>query len=76
MTESQLSKLIDNLHPLQENCIGVSISQTWQNPFNKFLGSVNVDYTEDTYCIGNYPLSAALACTKVCSAFEEAWGVL
>lgn len=39
-------------------------------------GKLNVDYTEDTISISNYPLSAALTCTKLCSAFEEAWGVI
>ncbi len=38
-------------------------------------GSVETDYTEESACIGNYPLSAALTCTKITSAFEEAWGV-
>lgn len=37
---------------------------------------VNVDYTEKTVSISNYPLSAALTCAKMCSAFEEVWGVL
>lgn len=39
-------------------------------------GSIEVDYTEDTFSISNYPLSAALTCTKICSAFENEWGVL
>ncbi|TNN51912.1 Ribosomal RNA small subunit methyltransferase NEP1 [Liparis tanakae] len=39
-------------------------------------GAVNVDYTEKTVSISNYPLSAALTCAKMCSAFEEVWGVL
>ncbi|XP_072043667.1 ribosomal RNA small subunit methyltransferase NEP1-like [Amphiura filiformis] len=39
-------------------------------------GKVDVDYTEEDISISNYPLSAALTCTKVCSAFEEAWGIL
>ncbi|XP_071439215.1 ribosomal RNA small subunit methyltransferase NEP1 [Hetaerina americana] len=39
-------------------------------------GKINVDYTEDEVSISNYPLSAALTCTKLCSAFEEAWNVL
>lgn len=39
-------------------------------------GSIQVEYTEDTVSLSNYPLSAALTCTKLCSAFEEAWGVL
>lgn len=39
-------------------------------------GSLNVDYAEDTYSVSNYPLSAALTCTKLCSAFEEVWGVI
>ncbi|CAF0795902.1 unnamed protein product [Adineta ricciae] len=39
-------------------------------------GSVNIDYNEDTVSISSYPLSAALTCAKVCSAFEEKWDVL
>lgn len=39
-------------------------------------GSLNVDYTEDTISISNYPLSAALTCSKLCSAFEECWNVI
>eukprot|EP00795_Rhopilema_esculentum_P015310 gene15311-6527_t len=38
-------------------------------------GSVQVDYGEENVAISQYPLSAALTCTKVCSAFEEVWGV-
>lgn len=39
-------------------------------------GSINVDYTEDTFSISNYPLSAAITCSKICSAFEESWGIV
>lgn len=39
-------------------------------------GVLNVDYTEDVISISNYPLSAALTCTKLCSAFEEVWGIV
>ncbi|XP_064612867.1 ribosomal RNA small subunit methyltransferase NEP1-like [Liolophura sinensis] len=39
-------------------------------------GSVKVDYTEKTVSISNYPLSAALTCTKLCGAFEEVWGIV
>ncbi|XP_019526881.2 ribosomal RNA small subunit methyltransferase NEP1 [Aedes albopictus] len=39
-------------------------------------GALNVDYTEGNFSISNYPLSAALACTKLCSAFEETWGII
>ncbi|XP_013412564.1 ribosomal RNA small subunit methyltransferase NEP1 [Lingula anatina] len=38
-------------------------------------GSVNVDYTEKEFSICSYPLSAALTCAKVCTAFEKKWGV-
>ena len=38
-------------------------------------GPIEVDYTEETISISEYPLSAALACTKICSAFEDAWGI-
>lgn len=36
---------------------------------------VEVDYTEEEVAISEYPLSAALTCTKVCCAFERAWGI-
>ena len=38
-------------------------------------GKVDCDYVEKEYSISNYPLSAALTCAKVCSAFEEVWNV-
>lgn len=38
-------------------------------------GNVDVPYTEDTISISNYPLSAALTCSKLCNAFEEVWGI-
>ena len=38
-------------------------------------GKIEVDYTEEEFCIGNYPLSAALTCTKLTSAFEDEWNV-
>lgn len=39
-------------------------------------GNVSTDYTEGSFSISNYPLSAALACSKLCNAFEEAWGIV
>ncbi|KAJ8673037.1 hypothetical protein QAD02_004298 [Eretmocerus hayati] len=39
-------------------------------------GQVKADYTEATYSISNYPLSAAITCGKLCSAFEETWDVI
>lgn len=39
------------------------------------LPKVSIDYTEQEVAISEYPLSAALTCTKICSAFEEGWGV-
>ncbi|XP_075468768.1 ribosomal RNA small subunit methyltransferase NEP1 [Ascaphus truei] len=39
-------------------------------------GSVNLDYTERSVSISQYPLSAALTCAKICTAFEEVWKVL
>ncbi|XP_064459694.1 ribosomal RNA small subunit methyltransferase NEP1-like [Ornithodoros turicata] len=38
-------------------------------------GAVEVDYTEESFSISEYPLSAALTCSKICSSFEEAWGI-
>lgn len=39
-------------------------------------GVLKTDYTEGLFSISNYPLSAAIACSKLCSAFEEVWGVI
>ena len=39
-------------------------------------GSLNLAYTEEDVAISGYPLSAALTCAKLCSAFEESWDVL
>ncbi|XP_064621013.1 ribosomal RNA small subunit methyltransferase NEP1-like [Lineus longissimus] len=39
-------------------------------------GAIDADYTEKNVSISNYPLSAALTCAKVCSAFEEQWGIV
>jgi rRNA small subunit pseudouridine methyltransferase Nep1 len=38
-------------------------------------GKVDVDYTEEEVAISEHPLSAALTCTKLCCAFERAWGI-
>ncbi|NP_001396713.1 ribosomal RNA small subunit methyltransferase NEP1 isoform 5 [Mus musculus] len=40
------------------------------------LLKVSVEYTEKMVSISNYPLSAALTCAKVTTAFEEVWGVI
>lgn len=39
-------------------------------------GVLKSDYAEGLFSISNYPLSAAIACTKLCTAFEEVWGVV
>lgn len=48
-----------------------------ENPINVmpcFL-QVEVDYIEEEIAISRYHLSAALTCAKVCSGFEEVWGI-
>ena len=40
-----------------------------------FSFQVNVSYGEEEVAISEYPLSAALTCAKLCSGFEECWGV-
>lgn len=37
--------------------------------------SCDPDYVEEVISISKYPLSAALVCAKLTTAFEEAWGV-
>jgi rRNA small subunit pseudouridine methyltransferase Nep1 len=39
-------------------------------------GHLDLDYTEEDISISNYPLSAALTCAKLCSAFEEVWNIV
>lgn len=41
-----------------------------------FSSQVSVEYTEKMVSISNYPLSAALTCAKLTTAFEEVWGVI
>lgn len=37
--------------------------------------SCEPDYVDETFSISRFPLSAALVCAKLTSAFESAWGV-
>lgn len=37
--------------------------------------SCEPDFVDETFSISKYPLSAALVCAKITSAFEEAWNV-
>lgn len=37
--------------------------------------SCDPDYVDETVSFSRYPLSAALVCAKLTSAFEEAWDV-
>lgn len=39
-------------------------------------GEDNFEFVEKKISISNYPLSASVACSKVCNAFEDLWGVL
>lgn len=39
-------------------------------------GSVDTAYTDKLLSISNYPLSAAITCSKFCTAFEDKWAVL
>lgn len=39
-------------------------------------GSVDCDYTDKLVSISNYPLSAAITCSKFCTAFEDKWSIL
>ncbi|KAF2358828.1 Ribosomal biogenesis methyltransferase EMG1/NEP1 [Trinorchestia longiramus] len=39
-------------------------------------GRVEAEYVEESFAISQYHLSGALACAKICTAFEQKWGVL
>lgn len=72
ITMSFSSKIVQNcrdLVPKQEEPIVLIIGAMAH-------GKVEVDYSEDVISISNYPLSAALTCAKLCTAFEEVWGVV
>ena len=53
----------------------VTISLSLSLLFSLLVTQVDVDYTEEEVAISEYPLSAALTCTKLCCAFERAWGI-
>ena len=38
-------------------------------------GQVDCDYNDKFVSISNYPLSAALTCSKFCNAFEDKWNI-
>ncbi|CAB0039616.1 unnamed protein product [Trichogramma brassicae] len=40
------------------------------------IAHIEPSYTEDTVSVSNYPLSAAITCSKICSGFEEKWGIV
>ena len=39
-------------------------------------GDVNIDYNNDSISVSSYPLSAAVVCSKLCTAFEKVWDIL
>ena len=39
-------------------------------------GDLNIDYCNDSISICQYPLSAGIVCSKICTAFEKAWDVV
>mmetsp|Transcript_7846 Transcript_7846/g.13663 ORF Transcript_7846/g.13663 Transcript_7846/m.13663 type:complete len:245 (-) Transcript_7846:27-761(-) len=58
-----------------------TISKTKNDPVVFIIGcfakgNVNVDYADKTIAFSEYPLSAAMSCAKVTSAFEQFWGVV
>ena len=38
-------------------------------------GSISCDYADKSVSISNYPLSAAITCSKFCTAFEDKWKI-
>ncbi|CAF1590616.1 unnamed protein product, partial [Didymodactylos carnosus] len=69
-TTFHCDKLIDvrNYVPENEPCVFIVGAMA--------KGSLNLDYNDEEVSISNYPLSAALTCSKICNAFEEKWGVI
>ena len=39
-------------------------------------GSDTIDYAEEYLSFSSYPLSASVACGKLCDTFEQLWSVL
>lgn len=55
---------------------GLSLLQSDSQLTELFSLQVSVEYTEKMVSISNYPLSAALTCAKLTTAFEEVWRVI
>jgi len=39
-------------------------------------GKVEVDYVEQQISFSNYPLSASVACGRLCNSFERMWNII
>ncbi len=39
-------------------------------------GKVEIDYVDEEISISNYPLSGAAVCSRICTAFENLWGIM
>lgn len=66
-TSKVITKSID-LVPVNDEPIAITVGAIAR-------GSIDVEYVEENVSISNYPLSAAITCSKLCSAFEEVWHV-
>ena len=39
-------------------------------------GDLNIDYHTETISISQYPLTAGIVCSKICTSFEKIWDVI
>lgn len=74
-------KLMTNIRDLVPKKIETPEGDEEEEPIVLVVGAfahgvLKSDYTEGLFSISNYPLSGAIACSKLCSAFEEVWGVV
>ncbi len=70
---SEKSRLID----IEEYCTSLDIDKSVVFVVGAMSqGDVNIDYSDDSVSVSSYPLSAAVVCSKLCTAFEKVWDVL
>ena len=73
------------LKPMKEYVQQYSPAGTsdWSKSIAFVIGAVSVgdpaldnDYVQESICIASCGLSAACVCAKLCSAYEEHWGIV
>jgi rRNA pseudouridine-1189 N-methylase Emg1 (Nep1/Mra1 family) len=68
--------LSSSLSPSHHSLTQRSLTQSTQRSITHSIQQVEVDYVERHVSFSEYPLSASVACGKICDAFEMKYGIL